>query len=93
MLVFQHGTNKSRDSKGNYYVTLTHVGLKEEGVPALTDADKDAIWTGYWTMLNEYLAAENAAVVEWRLPPNLVEEAGGKYWVRSRLSVIERNDG
>lgn len=92
-VTFLHGTNKAVDSKGQYYVTLTQTGLKDEGVAASRGDDRDAVWSAYWTELNKYLIDNSARVIEWRSAPQLITEEDGRFWVRSRLSVVGRYGG
>ena len=77
------------DGLGQTYATLSHAGLMPEGgEPEMCDNEK-AAWAAYWATFSDFCAAEKAAGVEWRVAPH-VEERGGKFWIRSRLSVIER---
>lgn len=74
------------DSNGNEYVTLTSGGVKLEGEAAVRFMSAAEAWDAYWKSLINYLA--NAVLVEIRELPELNEYAG-KFWVRSRLSVVK----
>jgi hypothetical protein len=82
-------TYGSLDSLGQPYVTLAQFGPKAEGEAPVYGNDEKVVWAAYWDMFNAYCKKERATAVEWRAPPALVSE-DGRHWVRSRLSVIER---
>ena len=75
------------------YETLTHVGLKtENGPPISLEESADMAWGAYWTELSRYLKDHKASFVFWRVEP-MLEESGRRYWIRSRLVVVERRNG
>jgi hypothetical protein len=86
---FQYGTETSFDSRGKPYVTLVFSGVKPEGeAPPRGHINKADAWGGYFAMLNTYLAENDAATVEWRVPPVMEEAVDGTWRVYSRLSVL-----
>lgn len=90
-MIQRYGTGSSRSTTGKPYVTLVHGGVKPEGEvmpPALPSAQE--AWAAYFEKLNAYLGA--AAVVEWRMPPQLEGDEATGYRVYSRLSVEEGLD-
>jgi len=82
-------TFKSLDSLGQPYVTLTQVGVKTETDELTGAKDQNEAWAAYWSALSAYCETEKATAIEWRVPPTL-EQHEDKIYVRSRLSVIER---
>lgn len=74
------------------YETLTNAGLKAELAEVTTEADVNVAWENYWGQLDAYLDRGKAVFVFWRVEPS-AEKIGDRYWIRSRLVIVEKANG